>query len=158
MTSLNEKSMHFNGSLKKKFDGGDLTNDAGLLLYKEFDEKVGLSRLIQSSVFPNDPVNHSVHTNDSVIMQKIYQHIGGDYADNHADTLRYNPALTTILGKKSLASQPTMSRVNQLFDKKATKQLQSVNKVMNECFHSIAPPENMIFDLDSTNAATYGNQ
>ena len=86
MTSLNEKSMHFNGSLKINFDGGDLTNDAGLLLYKEFDEKVGLSQLIQSSVNLNDHANHHVHTNKSVITQKIYQQVAGYHADDHADT------------------------------------------------------------------------
>ncbi|WP_152551284.1 transposase [Schinkia azotoformans] len=53
-----------------------------------------------------------MHTNDSVIMQKIYQHIGGYHADDHADSPRYDPALTTILEKDCLASQPTMSRVN----------------------------------------------
>lgn len=157
MTSLNEKSFHFNKSLKINFDGGDLTNDAGLLLYKEFDAKVGLSNLI-SSVTLNDSVNHHVHTNDSVIMQKIYQHVAGYHADDHADTLRYDPALTTILDKEALASQPTMSRVNQLFDNDVMKQLQQVNETLNERYQLIAPPENIILDLDSTNSATYGNQ
>lgn len=158
MTSLNEQSMDFNGRIKINFNGGDLTSDAGLLLYKEFAEKIGLSKLIQSTVILNDPVNHDVHTNDSVIMQKIYQHIAGYHADDHADSLRYDPALTTILEKDRLASQPTMSRVNQLFDKDAMKQLQHVNDTLIERFHALASPEDIILDLDSTNAATYGNQ
>jgi hypothetical protein len=119
MTSLNDHTMDFNRRIKINFDGGDLTNDAGLLLYKEFDEKMGLSQMIQSMVVLNDPVQHDIHTNDSVIMQKIYQHIAGYHADDHADSIRYDPALTTILNKERLASQPTMSRVNQLFDKTA---------------------------------------
>ncbi|MDF0728902.1 IS1380 family transposase [Cytobacillus sp. S13-E01] len=158
MTSLNEQSMDFNGSIKVNFNGGNLTNDSGLLLYKEFAEKIGLSQLIQSMVILKDPVNHDVHTNDSVIMQKIYQHIAGYHADDHADSLRYDPALTTILEKDYLASQPTMSRVNQLFDVEAMKQLQHVNDTLTERFHKLASPEDIILDLDSTNAATYGNQ
>jgi hypothetical protein len=62
MTSLNDQSLDFNRQIKVNFDGGDLTNDAGLLLYKEFDEKMGLSQLIQSMVVLNDPVQHDVHT------------------------------------------------------------------------------------------------
>lgn len=158
MTSLNEQSMNFNGRIKVNFNGGNLTNDSGLLLYKEFAEKVGLSELVQAKVVLKDPVNHDVHTNDSVIMQKIYQHIAGYHADDHADSLRYDPALTTILEKDYLASQPTMSRVNHLFDTDAMKQLQQVNDTMIERYHELAIPENIILDLDSTNAATYGNQ
>lgn len=158
MTSVNELPLGFNKRIKINFDGGDLTSDAGLLLYKEFDAKIGLTELIQSSVTLNDPVKHFVHTNDSVIMQKVYQHIAGYHADDHADSLRYDPALTTILEKESLASQPSMSRVNQLFDKPATKQLQQVNDQVIERFHTLEVPENMVLDLDSTNAATYGRQ
>ncbi|KEF36863.1 hypothetical protein M670_03945 [Schinkia azotoformans MEV2011] len=51
MAILKEQSMDFNGRIKINFDGGDLTSDAGLLLYKEFAEKIGLSQLIQSKVF-----------------------------------------------------------------------------------------------------------
>jgi hypothetical protein len=42
MTSLNDQSMNSNRRIKVNFDGGNLTNDAGLLLYKEFNEKMGL--------------------------------------------------------------------------------------------------------------------
>lgn len=66
MTSLNEQTMDFNGRIKLNFDGSNLANDDGLLLYKEFAKKIGLSQLIQSIVILKDPVNHDVHTNDSV--------------------------------------------------------------------------------------------
>ncbi|MBE1554373.1 IS1380 family transposase [Sporosarcina limicola] len=111
-----------------------------------------------SSVTLNDSMEHTVHTNDSVLVQKVYQHIAGYHADDHADSLRYDPALTTILEKERLASQPTMSRVNQLFDKAAMKQLQQVNNQLIERFHTLEAPENIVLDLDSTNAATYGRQ
>lgn len=73
MTSVNEQSMEFNRRIKVNFDGGNLTTDAGLLLYKEFDEKIGLSNLVKTMVKLNDPVHHDQHYNDEVIMQKIYQ-------------------------------------------------------------------------------------
>jgi hypothetical protein len=73
-------------------------------------------------------------------MQKIYQHLAGYHADDHADTLRYDPTLATILNKEKLASQPTMSRVNQLFDKTAMKQLQRANEILLERFHSASSP------------------
>lgn len=37
MIILQEYSMNFNPRMKVNFEGGDLTSDARLLLYKEFD-------------------------------------------------------------------------------------------------------------------------
>ena len=48
--SVNEKAMNFNNRVKVNFDGGDLTSDAGILLYKEFDDAIGLSRAIEENV------------------------------------------------------------------------------------------------------------
>lgn len=158
MTSVNDQTMEFNRRIKLNFDGGDLTTDAGLLLYKEFDEKIGLSHRVKTMVKLSDPVNHEQHPNDGVIMQKVYQHVAGYHADDHADSLRHDPAFTTILGKENLASQPTMSRLNQHLDMNAMKQLQQVNDGTIERFHELDPIEHLILDLDSTNAATYGNQ
>lgn len=75
------------------FDGGDLSNDSGLLLYKELDEKLGLSNLIDA-VHLDDPEDHDIHQNGDVLKQKVYQHVAGYHADDDADSLRYDPALT----------------------------------------------------------------
>jgi hypothetical protein len=75
------------------FDGGTLSSDSGLLLYKEFDEKIGLSRTIE-------------------VIQKLYQHLAGYHTDDQSDELRVEPVFTTFLEKERLASQPTMSRLN----------------------------------------------
>ena len=37
MKSAIEKSLNFNKMIKVNFDGGNLTSDSGLILYKEFD-------------------------------------------------------------------------------------------------------------------------
>lgn len=34
MTNINEQTIYFNKSIKVNFDGGDLTSDSGILLYK----------------------------------------------------------------------------------------------------------------------------
>lgn len=61
MNSVNEKSMKFNKRVKVNFDGGDLTGDAGILLYKEFDDAIGLSRMIEKMVHAKDEVIHRKH-------------------------------------------------------------------------------------------------
>ncbi len=158
MNSVNEKSMNFNKRVKLNFDGGDLTGDAGILLYKEFDDAIGLSRAIEEMVHIKDDVIHRTHENHDVIIQKIYQNSAGYHADNHADYLRHDPALTTILNKSELASQPTMSRVNKHLNKDTMKQFQEVNRTIIDRFHELETPEILVLDIDSSNSPTYGDQ
>lgn len=158
MTSVNEKSMNFNKRIKINFDGGDLTGDAGMLLYQEFDHVIGLHQAVKKMVDIKDNVSHRDHQNHDVIMQKIFQHAAGYFADDHADDLKHDPAFTTILDKPELASQPTMSRLNQHLDKETMKQFQNVNRTIIDRFHEVEEPEILVLDIDSSNSQTHGDQ
>ncbi|GAE95469.1 hypothetical protein JCM21714_4713 [Gracilibacillus boraciitolerans JCM 21714] len=76
---------------------------------------------------------------------------------NHADHLNPDPALTTILNKSELASQPTMSRVNQHMDKDTLKQFQEVNRTLIDRYHEWEAPEILVLAIDSSNSAIYGD-
>lgn len=158
MNSLNDKSMNFNKKVKINFDGGDLSSDAGLLMYKEFDEKIGFSKTIKENINIKDDVNHRTHENEDVILQKIYQIIAGYHTDDSADELRFDPTFTTVLGKEKLASQPTISRVNNILDKNTSKQLAKINEMLLDKIYQLKPLEHVLFDLDSTNLETHGKQ
>lgn len=150
--------MNFNKSIKVNFDGGDLTSDSGMLLYKEFDNTIGLSQTINEKVHIKDQKTHHTHQNNEMIMQKIYLQAAGYQADDNADDLKYDPAFTTVMNKEELGSQPTISRVNQKFDKDTMKQLQQVNQTMTDRYYKLKVPEEIILDVDSTNSPTYGDQ
>src|SRR5690625_4483067 len=157
MTILNENSVNFNKRVKVNFDGGELTGDAGILLYKEFDHVIGLSHAIKEMVHIKDDVIHRTHQNNDVMMQKIYQNAAGYHADDHADHLRHDPALTIVLNKPELASQPTMSRLNQHLNRDTMKQFQEVNRTIIDRFHELDAPEILVLDIDSSNSPTYGD-
>lgn len=82
MKSVMEKAMNYNKRIKINFEGGNLTSDAGLLLYKEFDEKIRFSHTIREKLTIKDSVSHHTHTNEDVVIQKIYQHLAGYHADD----------------------------------------------------------------------------
>ncbi|HHU19967.1 MAG TPA: IS1380 family transposase, partial [Bacilli bacterium] len=105
-----------------------------------------------------DSVDHPEHPNPDVVIQKIYQHLAGYHTDDHADELKHEPMFTTILDKKQLASQPTLSRLNQKFDKETMKQIQQVNQKLNRRVQKLKPSEHFVFDLDSANFTTCGKQ
>lgn len=148
MNSLCEKSMNFNKKIKINFNGGDLTSDSSLLLYKEFDEKIGFSEAIRENIDLEDGIKHRKHANEDIVLQKIYQNIAGYHTDDNADELRVDPALTTILGKEKLASQPTISRLNNKLTKDTLKQFEKINEILLDRMYSIEVIENILFDLD----------
>ena len=113
MGSLLEKSLNFKRHLKINFEGGNLTSDAGLVLYREFDEKIGFSKTIKDNLEVKDrSADARTHKNQDIAIQRIYQRIAGYTTDDNADELRHDPIFTNILDKEALASQPTISRFN----------------------------------------------
>ncbi|MGL5086721.1 MAG: IS1380 family transposase [Clostridium sp.] len=158
MGSLLEKSTNFNSKIKFNFGGGDLTSDSGLLLYKEFDVKIGLSKAIKENLIVKDSAKFRTHTNSDIAIQKIYQNIAGYHTDDNADELTIDPAFKAVLGKSALASQPSLSRYNNRVDKDNIKQFESINELLLDRIYSIDMPGEVLLDLDSTNCATYGDQ
>ena len=158
MNSVQEILMNFNPRMKLNFDGGNLTSDAGLLLYKEFDHKIGLSDAVQNLLVVQDPVLHRDHPNSEVVLQKVYQHIAGYHTDDHADDLAVEPLLTALFGKERLASQPTLSRFFEKADIATAKSLESVNDTLQQRVYTLQPQRQFVFDLDSSGFAAYGNQ
>ena len=157
MTSLLQKYITFNPKVKINFEGGELTSDAGLLAYREFDQKIGLTQCLEDHFCMEDDC-YRIHTSRSIIIQKIYQTLAGYYSDDCADSLRYEPLFTEILGKDFLASQPTLSRLNNRLTDATAKQLEKICHILQERVHAYEKPESMILDLDSTHFDTYGNQ
>lgn len=140
------------------FNGGNLTSDSGLLLYKEFDNKIAFSQEIKNNLNFNDDIDHRKHENEDVILQRIYQNAAGYHADSNANDLRYDDTFKIVLDKDNLASQPTISRVNNKLNKENMKQLQKPNFKLFDKVYDKNFPEKIIFDLDSTNCQTYGQQ
>lgn len=62
--------MNFKRNVKISFDGVNLTSDSGLILYSEFNEGIGSSRIIKDTFKVKDLTNHRNHKNEDVLMQK----------------------------------------------------------------------------------------
>lgn len=159
MTSLQVNSLNFNSKLSINFKGGNLSSDSGLLAYRSFDEKIGLSKLIRES-FENDQVSesHLTYKRADVVLQNIYKFIAGYHTDDASDELRVDPVFREILKTDKLASQPTVSRRCNELNKNAFKMMESVNTELLDRAYQIETPEFIIFDIDSTDITTCGKQ
>ena len=158
MDILNTVSLESNSQIKINFDGGDLSSDAGLLLFKEFLFKIGAVKLINRLFKTNDTASFRIHKDGANLMQVIYQIISAYFEDDCADELANEPVMTAILEKDALASQPTLSRFFNRMDQNSLEQLNQIIRELRKVIYSIKKPEFMLFDIDSTLLSTYGNQ
>lgn len=158
MYSLNDTAFESNKYMKINFDGGDLSSDAGLLLVKEFSCKLGFDKILKSEFRTNDSALFRIHKDDENLWQMVYQILGAYFEDDCADELTNDPVLTAILGKKALASQPTLSRFFNRMDDTTLRQFYGIMHKLRKVVYAIKRPQLILLDLDSTLLDTYGHQ
>src|ERR671933_709307 len=113
--------------LQAAFDGGRLTSDGGLPWLAEADAALGVCAAFAALVpeWRRGRVRHSLET---LVRQRVFQLACG-YADqDDADTLRTDPLLKLVCGRlpdtdADLASQPTLSRLENAVDRRACVRL-----------------------------------
>lgn len=144
------------------FDEPDVTSDAGLLLVREVEKRVGIIRRLCAAITEGRRKGSITHGIGSLCSQRIYQIIAGYEDANDCDALRADPALKVAvglapLGDEHLASQPTMSRFENAV---TTRDLLSIGYVFVEQFIASysQPPEAIVIDMDPTADIVYGEQ
>lgn len=158
MHSLNDTALESNKYMKINFDGGELSSDAGLLLIKEFACKLGFNKILKANFKTNDSSMFRIHKDDENLWQIVYQILGAYFEDDCADELTNDPVLTAILGKKALASQPTLSRFFHRMDDSTLRQFYDIMRKLRKVVYAINKPQMILLDLDSTLLDTYGHQ
>jgi hypothetical protein len=138
-----------------------LTSDAGLLPIRQFDEQIGLTLAFANVLDdPRDP-DLIEHTFLEMTRSRIYG-ILADYEDqNDHDTLRTDPVFKLIADRSpdgaDLASQPTLSRFENIISIKSLKRLRDV--FIDEFIASFdTPPRRLTLDLDAIDDPAHGHQ
>ena len=144
------------------FDGGRLSSDAGLVLLKDPDEQLGLTRNLAAVLSdPRDP--RRVHfTPRDLLKQRVLQIAAGYEDANDANTLRHDPIFKLLLDRlpetgAPLASQPTISR----FENRVSRtELYRMALVLVEQFLAayVRPPKLIVLDFDDTEDPVHGGQ
>ena len=158
MTIVTGTALECNKNFRVNFNGGNLSSDGGLLLLKEFYHKMGVPSLIKKLFHTTDPGHTRIHKDHENLLQMLYQITAAYFQDDHADALRNDPVLTAAVGKQALASQPTLSRFHNRMDEASLKQLQEIQHILRKRIYSVALPEHVVLDMDTTLFAAYGKQ
>jgi hypothetical protein len=166
MTECTTEQLTFSFFQKRKltvdFKGGEITSDAGLLLIRQADNSLQLTRGFAGSIEDRRDIRYADHDMQTLLRQRIYQIVAGYEDCNDADLLRRDPALKAacdrLLSDKELASQPTLSRLENAV---TTKDLYRMGQQFLQLYIRRARkrnPQRIILDLDGTDDPTYGNQ
>ena len=144
------------------FDGGRLSSDAGLVLLKDPDEQLGLTRDLAAVLSdPRDPrrVNFTQH---DLLKQRVFQIAAGYEDANDANTLRHDPIFKLLLDRlpetgAPLASQPTISRFENRVSRTELYRMALV--LVDQFIASYAsPPQLIVLDFDDTEDPVHGEQ
>ena len=154
---------HPGKKIEGRFDGGNLTSDAGLLVLYALDQQQGLSRGLAECLQDGRDSRYVRHSFQEMIGQRVHQ-IAAGYEDcNDADSLRTDPVFKTLCGRNpetdpDLASQPTLSRLENAVSR---KDLMRISRWLLERYlkhRKKSRPRKILLDLDSTDDPTHGQQ
>ncbi|GGO76323.1 hypothetical protein GCM10011348_03250 [Marinobacterium nitratireducens] len=97
--------------IEANFDGGDITSDAGVILLRQLDRELGLTRSIARKITDPRSPSHCRHQAQTMIQQRVYGLALGYEDLNDHKTLRHDLALQTAVDSDAeLASQSTLCR------------------------------------------------
>lgn len=145
-------------AVEAAFDGGDIVSDGGVLLLREVDRRLGLTRRAAAAMGDERRAKSITHGMRELLAQRIYGLCCGweDVTDHNR--LRGDLVLQTAVGRaEALASGPTLSRL----ETSATPaQAAALNAVLVEMFiaRHPQPPREVILDIDATHVPLHGAQ
>jgi hypothetical protein len=157
----------FSGSaplpLEASFDGGRLTSDGGLPWLEQAETALGVCAAF-AAVMPEwrrGPVRHSLET---LVRQRVLQIACGYEDQDDADTLRTDPLLKLVCGRlpetgHDLASQPTLSRLENAVDRRSCHRLaMALGAVYLRERERDGVPTHIVLDIDGTDDPAHGAQ
>jgi hypothetical protein len=113
------------------FSGGQLSSDGGVLLLRELDRSLGLTRSVAACFEDRRDPDLITHPVPELVAQRIFGLALGYEDLNDHQTLRHDPLLAAAAGKlqcvDALASAPTLNRLELTADRPASR------------YHKIAP-------------------
>ena len=144
------------------FDGGLLSSDAGLMLLKDPDEQLGLTRAL-AAVLKDARDPRRVHfTLHDLLKQRVLQIAAGYEDANDAHILRHDPIFKLLLDRlpdtgPPLASQPTLAWFENHVSRPALYRMARV--LVEQFITSYArPPQLIVLDFDDPEDPVHGEQ
>jgi hypothetical protein len=94
-------TLDFDARVRLEFVGSKTTSDAGLLAYRELDEKLGLTAMASEFLVEQRSGRNVQHPLVPLLRQSVYSRLAGYPDTNDADRLSRDPAMRLVVSKPS---------------------------------------------------------
>jgi hypothetical protein len=187
MTECTQSSFEFAALYRRevvaKFDGGDITTDAGGLLLREVDRRLRLTERLAACFTDYRRADQVEHQVSELVAQRVYGLALGYEDLNDHDQLRADPLMGVLIGKaepkgadrrrkqdqgKAGAGKSTLNRLEltpadasaEARYKKIVYSSAAIDGLLVDLFVEAheQPLERIVLDLDATDDPIHGNQ
>ena len=154
----------FNSSLKIDFQGSRITSDAGLLVVRELDERLGLSQLISNNLTDARRGKNTQLPLPDMLRQSIHSRLAGYEELNDAERLSQDPTFRLIGSEKIRDRGAALPSRLHWFETQVLTQAANLSGLaaMNRQLVARAEGEERtsraVLDKDSTEIPVYGEQ
>jgi hypothetical protein len=144
-----------------RFDGGQLSSDAGVLVLREIAQRLGLAERLAACIEDPRDQNQIVHTLAALIKFRMLMIASGYEDGNDATALRSDPAFKLaqdgLPSGPDLASQSTISRLENL---PTIRSLLGMERALIDfyCASFRRAPKQIVLDFDDTFDTVHGGQ
>jgi hypothetical protein len=143
------------------FEGGNQSSDAGLLLLREAERKLGVCRRLAEAMPDRRDPDRVRHAMFEMVMARSSAIACGHKDANDLDRLRHDPLMKITVGRcpqsgAALASQSTISRLENAPSKSEAARLCAA--LVDQFGETIKPGAFEILDIDDTFCAAHGGQ
>lgn len=144
------------------FDGGRLSSDAGVLLLRGVEKKLGLARRLAGCIRDKRDPDLIEHTIEEMLKLRMFAIAAGYEDADDCDSLRHDPIFKMAVGRlprtgEPLCSQPTMSRLENTPSKVQIARAMAA-MVDQFCESYRSAPASITLDIDDTFDAVHGHQ
>ena len=144
------------------FDGGQLSSDAGVLVLRGVEKKLGLAARLASCMRDRRNPERIVHPLGEMLRLRMFAIAAGYEDADDCDSLRYDPIFKMAVGHAPesgdpLCSQPTMSRLENAPSKIEIARLMAA-LVDGFCESYRRAPSSITLDIDDTCDTVHGHQ
>jgi hypothetical protein len=154
----------FNGFLKVEFQGSRVTSDAGLLLVRELDERLGLAKFIAEHLSDCRRGMNTQFGLADLLRQSVYSRLAGYEDLNDAERLAADPAFRLIGSPKIWDRGAALTSTLHWFETELLTReenlvgLMAVNRDVLAQAEMHDGADRVVLDMDSSQSPVYGQQ
>ena len=154
----------FNGFLKVAFQGSRITSDAGLILVRELDERLGLGTLISEHLNDSRQGLNTQFSLADLLRQSVYSRLAGYEDLNDAVRVSADPTFRLIGSPKLWDRGAALTSTLHWFETELLTQaknlvgLRAVNREVLAQAEMATRADRVVLDMDSSESPVHGAQ